>query len=412
MFKENKVTIDGLELFYLRKPARSDTRHLVVVFSGFSGDGKPTYNYINTLLNCPADILWIKDYFHGGESYYLCSRGNFDIETKVIKFIFSILKELNLTINECTLLGGSKGGSAAIYYGMKYNFRNIIATVPQFHIGSYVEIDWNYAYLHMMGEKNAHDISLIKNTLDSMIIDVISTSEVDKNIYLITSTSDSQYATEVEPNLPLFKRFNNFNILYANSELINKHNQVNRHIVPITMSILSLSVMGVPPKFENKIIEYRSKLTEGEDYLSSIVSLKKMTVSDGKIFPEGIAFIKGIPCATYDDINFWLVFKNADQEWELPLAKGNKPHLTREFALNNEVCYDKGWFCTPQYQGIEFDSFLPGIWNLFIKINAKGIVRKVRLVGTPPSESNCSSYNKTMNLKYNSDGVVLTITNN
>ncbi len=36
-----------------------------------------------------------------------------------------------------------------MHYGFKYNFGNIVASPPPFHIGSYAEADWRYILKHM-----------------------------------------------------------------------------------------------------------------------------------------------------------------------------------------------------------------------------------------------------------------------
>lgn len=375
--KENKVIIDGVEIHYLRKPGKYDTNHLVVVFSGFSGDGKPIYNYNNALLSCPSDVLWIKDSFEGGESYYLCCKGLLNVESSIYKFISGVLNELNLTHNDCTLLGGSKGGSAALYYGMKYNFSNIIATVPQFFIGTYVEIDWNYAFKHMMGNKNPTEIIALQESLDSLIINAIQNSNPEKNIYLITSFADPQYETEIKDNIELFQRFDNFNILYANSSLISKHNQVNRHIVSITMSITALTAKGIAPKFNTNEIKYRKKDVNEPEFLKPYVELRDFSISNNRFFIEGVSVITGIPCPTYDDIHIRLLLKGQKDVFTIELAKGNKAGL--KIPNKSSVSYDKGWFCTEKYQGLLIDELPIGTWDAYIQINARGIVREIPL---------------------------------
>lgn len=376
---EQRITIDGLDIFYMRKPAKYDTRHLLIVFSGFSGNGLPFYNYVNSLANCPADVLWIKDDFYGGESYYLCANGKLDIESRIYKFILMVMNELNLTHENCTVLGGSKGGSAALYYGMKYNFGNIISTVPQLHIGSYVEIDWGYAFKHMVGALSGEGLRTLQDSLDHIIVDEIQRSYKNKNIYLITSLADPQYKTQIENNIHLFRGFNNFNLIFCNSALVTRHNQVNRHIVAITMSIVNLSVMGIPPVFNRNEIKYRETNTEGLRYLQPYASLIKISIENGRFFPEGVGFVHGIPCPNYDDIYMHLVLRSDGISKEIELAKGRTPKTRVDSESGRPTSYDKGWFCTKKYEGIPLDDIPDGEWDLFIKINARGILREIPL---------------------------------
>lgn len=376
---EQKIVIDGCECFYLRKSGRYDTKHLVVVFSGFSGDGKPTYNYQNTLEHCPADVLWIKDFFKGGESYYLCACGVMDIEPAIYNLITKTLNELNLTKDDCTILGGSKGGSAALYYGMKYDFKNIISTVPQFHIGTYVEQDWLYAFRHMMGDNENDSIKKMQIELDKMIVSQIKNSNPNKNIYLITSLGDPQYKTEIENNLSLLRRFNNFNCIYANSALIQRHNQVNRHILPVTLSILTLTTMGLLPRFYTGDIKYRSIFSEGVGYLKPIASLHQCCIKDKKIYLVGDAYITGVPCPEYDDLYAELVLKNEKESYSFKLAKGTLNTDKNDVLHNKAISYRRGEFCTPKYDGLFIDELPIGRWSIYMKINARGIIREVLL---------------------------------
>ncbi|MYQ43919.1 hypothetical protein GTW40_02370, partial [Streptomyces sp. SID4985] len=68
----------------------------------------------------------------GHYSYYMCRSMDFGIEDSVHRLIESTRARLGLTRDQVSLLGVSKGGSAALYYGLKYGYRNIVTVVPQF----------------------------------------------------------------------------------------------------------------------------------------------------------------------------------------------------------------------------------------------------------------------------------------
>ncbi|HEE9981685.1 TPA: hypothetical protein R8G50_003422 [Citrobacter freundii] len=378
--EERVFNFDGNHVKYVRKPGKYDTKHLVIVFSGFSGDGKPIYNYGNALVNCPADVLWIKDEFEGGESYYICSKGKMDIEASVYGLIMSVLHELNLSHEDCTLLGGSKGGSAALYYGLKYNFKNIIATVPQFRIGSYVEIDWLYAFKHMIGDLDLTSAKRLQAALDHLIVDQIHTASKDKNIYLISSHGDPQFETEVKDYVHVFSAFKNFNLIFADSDLIVKHNQVNRHIVSITMSIVSLTAMGLSPTFQSESVKYRNKNSEGEEYLKPVVLLRKLSLDNGRLYLEGDSYLTGIPCPNYHDIDFHLVLVSGKKIVSIDLAKGNKKSSINCYPFGTKISYSKGWFCTKGYAGLNVNDFPLGEWDVYIRINARGIIKERPLI--------------------------------
>ncbi|NEC29011.1 DUF2974 domain-containing protein, partial [Streptomyces sp. SID8111] len=75
----------------------------------------------------------------------------------VITLITNVTKALGLTPGDVTLWGSSKGGSAALYYGLKYGFRNIVASVPQLRIGSFVREAYPEVGRHMLGEAMSDD---------------------------------------------------------------------------------------------------------------------------------------------------------------------------------------------------------------------------------------------------------------
>lgn len=376
---EKKVVIGGVELSYMRKPARYDAKHLVVVFSGFSGNGKPTYNHSNTLTLCPAEVVWIKDDFFGGETYYLCANGKFNIEAIVYEFITSILHELNLDVSDCTLLGGSKGGSAAMYFGFKYNFGNIIAAVPQFHIGSYVEKYHSYAYKHMTGDLPTDDARDLTIKLDHMIADVIKTSNPKKNVYLVSSLADTQYETEIVNNVDQLRKFSNFNLIMANSGLIRQHNQVVVHTLSTIISIVNLCATGMSPQFSEENIKFRELSAPKKPALKALVRLKKFRVAGDRYYPEGISVIRGISCENYGDISIKLILSNNDETISIGLAKGSNPNLTRELFDGDLVIYDKGWFCTLRYEGLPIDDLPLGVWSCHIEVFSKGFVRQAPL---------------------------------
>jgi hypothetical protein len=59
--------------------AKGGNRHLVVVFANFAATDD--YGWSNGVLDpVRANILWIRDRFHGSNSYYLCKGMDFALE--------------------------------------------------------------------------------------------------------------------------------------------------------------------------------------------------------------------------------------------------------------------------------------------------------------------------------------------
>ncbi|MFD3696089.1 hypothetical protein ACFWUZ_07990 [Streptomyces sp. NPDC058646] len=224
--------------------AKNGNRHLVVVFANFTAPGE--YGWSNGVLDkVRSNILWIRDLFDGANSYYLCKGMDFALEQSVAGLISRVMNSLSLTPDDCTMFGSSKGGSAAIYFGLKYGFRNILASVPQFLIGTYVKEGIPSAARLMMGEVTEQNVRV----LDSVLPDLVrSGANPSANIYLISSPQDEQYTRQVEPFIGLFQRHENFNFVYNDSSLITGHGKVTLRNLPAIMGLLNLLVDGIAPR--------------------------------------------------------------------------------------------------------------------------------------------------------------------
>jgi hypothetical protein len=226
--------------------AKSGNRRLVVVFANFSAP--QDYGWSNGVFDqVRANILWIKDRFDGMNSYYLCRRMDFSLEQSVAGLIFRFMKALELTPDDVTLWGGSKGGSAALFFGLRYGFRNIVSIVPQFAVGTYVQTVHPKVAQYMLGEEVAQENV---RAVDAILPDLVRSGQNrSANVYLLSSPQDEQYSRQVEPYLGLFQNYDNFNFIYSESPFITDHTQVTRRNVPALLGILNLLVDGIAPRF-------------------------------------------------------------------------------------------------------------------------------------------------------------------
>ena len=196
----------GLEFKYIFKESKYDCKYMIVVFSGFAATGNFTYDFRNALKDAFAAVLWIKDDFFGNCCYYY-SYKNENIDHSINQFILKKAEEKGFLKENIIVSGFSKGGTAAIYYGVKYNYSYIISTVPQLKVATYNLQSHRDILLHMLGE-NYSEVDFLK--LDNAIIDhVIKDDKVDKNIYLLTSKADKQYKDQLEPYLHYFNKYKN-----------------------------------------------------------------------------------------------------------------------------------------------------------------------------------------------------------
>jgi hypothetical protein len=225
--------------------ARNGNRHLVVVFANlFAPDD---YGWATGILdNLRSNILWIRDRFDGQNTYYLCQGMDFGVERSVIGLITRVMKSLNLTPGDVTLWGSSKGGTAALYFGLRYGFRNMVASVPQLRIGTFVRDVYPDVGRHMLGADMADDHV---RTLDAIMPDLLSSgAHPDAHLYVVSSPQDEQYATQVEPYLPLLQRYQNFNFIFSESPFITDHGKVTQRNTPPLLGIAYLLVEGISPR--------------------------------------------------------------------------------------------------------------------------------------------------------------------
>jgi hypothetical protein len=230
---------------YRFSKAKSGNRHLVVVFANFSAP--EDYGWSNGVFdNVRANILWIRDRFDGMNAYYLCRNMDFGLADSVQNLISGVMRSLRLNPEQVTLWGGSKGGSAALYFGLRYGYRNIVAIVPQFLIGDALEKRHPKVSAYMLGEgAPAHNARV----LDALLPDLVrSQANRGANIYVLSSPQDEHYSVQVEPFLGMFQGYENFNFMYSESPTITGHATVTRRNVPALVGLLNLLADGYAPR--------------------------------------------------------------------------------------------------------------------------------------------------------------------
>jgi hypothetical protein len=199
---EKKVT-------YLFQKAYKDTKDLVIVFSGIPPvRTEPKYNYIKTLQGFDCNKLFILDDFGSDfgsrASYYICENRNYSIERSVISLIKKVIKENN--IKNIVAAGSSKGGFAALYFGIKYGFNHVIAGSPQFNLGEYLLNRTNSQKIseYMVGGSKHEDLEYLNRILPN----VITESNHKPFISLYVGKGEYHYEGHVKPLTKLLKEKN------------------------------------------------------------------------------------------------------------------------------------------------------------------------------------------------------------
>lgn len=195
-------------------------KDLLIVFSGFSGEQR-RYNYVKGLREINIDRLYILDTFAYMGSYYLYENGNNEPEKLIKSFIDSVLGCKKY--KHIYMAGSSKGGTAAIYYGVEYNADAILSGACQWNLGSYLHRpDHEKIFLSMMGQ-NASDKEC-RELNDVMPNQIKRHNSYKGIIHLIYSKKDLTYERQI---VDLIKDLKANNLRFIEKEeFFEKHDDV------------------------------------------------------------------------------------------------------------------------------------------------------------------------------------------
>lgn len=98
-----------------------------------------------------------------------------------------------------------------------------------------------------------------------------------------------------------------------------------------------------------------------------LVDLQRFEIKDSVLFIEGVGIIEGVDVVSWSDIHYVLIFDDGVQTYEKRLAKDHKPEMTSNFAKHGER-YDKCYFATTSYKGVDISDIPLGQYRLKLKI--------------------------------------------
>jgi len=186
-----KKSKDGVE--YVFKRRKSD--RLLIVFSSMVGK----YNFVRALNKSPSDQLFIRDCWADNASYYWYEHKNDYPERYTQNLIDTVIHQHQY--KEIVTLGSSKGGTAAIYFGLKNNVSLVFAGACQYRVGDYLSRH-QYAgspkqWEAVVGEKVEPEwVELLDQKLERMI----GSKRGSKiRIKLIFSTEEHTYQEHIVP---------------------------------------------------------------------------------------------------------------------------------------------------------------------------------------------------------------------
>ena len=157
-------------------------------------DGGARYNYVRTIKECGINRLFIKDDFGPNRcgDYYLGCNGTYSVENAVFELIDRYIKLVKP--KKIIFFGSSKGGYAAINFGLRYPDSKIIVAAPQYYLGTYLD---NYKWKGNLEEILGGSISADnKYQLDNRLKEKILSDKYSKTQTVYLHYSDQEHTYE------------------------------------------------------------------------------------------------------------------------------------------------------------------------------------------------------------------------
>lgn len=134
-------------------------------------------------------------------------------------------------------MGTSKGGTAALYYGLKNSVNQIVIGACQYRIGSYVAAFPDIFKGMTSHEVNAKDVDEMDRIMPKMLRLAMKDSTT---IHLIHSSSEPTYERDIKY---LIKDLNESGVRWTEYECgFENHEEIGKHFIPIAKNILSKSI--------------------------------------------------------------------------------------------------------------------------------------------------------------------------
>lgn len=200
---------------------------LIIVFSAFGGE-VPQYNYMSSLQTSKRDLLFIKDNFGYKGSYYMYENGDNTPEQLVSRLIEKIIAWGGY--KHIYTVGSSKGGTSAIYFGLKHNAKEVFAGACQYYIGSYLNKDAHKRILKMM-------LGADFSQADVEMLDAIMPSHIRRHrgsqtlIHLLYSKNEHTYAEHIKDLIEDLQNNDIRTMQYI--ETFDNHNDVFKTFIPL-----------------------------------------------------------------------------------------------------------------------------------------------------------------------------------
>lgn len=183
------------EKYMLKKEKDADT--LVIVFSACTRAGlKARYNYVRTLNGLHCNRLYILDDYakdHRG-SYYIGGNFKFDEEVATRALIQKIMDDLKPAKVVCC--GSSKGGYAALNFGVEIPNSVMIVGAPQYFLVTYLLAGNIETLNHILGERTAEKEEVVEYYLRNKLLG--NPNIKTQKVYLHYSNKEHTYEEHIK----------------------------------------------------------------------------------------------------------------------------------------------------------------------------------------------------------------------
>ncbi|MBR2122734.1 MAG: hypothetical protein IJ930_07420 [Lachnospiraceae bacterium] len=190
----------GIPVHYIFRKRRS--RILLVVFSALNSEG-PRYSYLSVTRFLKMNQLFIRDDFAGLGTYYLGPDRSDSVESEVLDLIGRTAAAAGA--EHIVFAGSSKGGTAALFFGLQFPGAVIVSAAPQYYIGDYIQsvkkLHPSVPYIlgKTAGEMTREDIGWLNTRVSEKI-------RTDKHAdsqkcHIHCSSKDSTFELHVQPLL-------------------------------------------------------------------------------------------------------------------------------------------------------------------------------------------------------------------
>lgn len=252
-FAMEKVYQSSKNIRYHFEPATDHKLNdkLLIVFSAMGPINSFVYNYMRTIEDVGCNKLYILDDFGDQGAYYLAEKQDFSIESSVMSLIQYIMSKNNILHKDVISVGSSKGGFAALYFGIKGHFGNIIAGAPQSKVGDFtIDQAPHHNIANYISGNNNKASKLYLNSLLYRLLD--QPTDTNTSIELFCGKADHHYKDHVFPFYETAKS-KGFNVSLESMEGIT-HEEL-RTFFPKYLTYKVKSILGIEHKYEvEKII--------------------------------------------------------------------------------------------------------------------------------------------------------------